>query len=234
VTDFISVPFYDLFHENSHVPRIRADLPPLLAGVRRSILEVGAGTGLITTSLADWTPAEIFALEPSAGMRAVLLSRLSSRPELLDRVTVLGCDALSVRLAEPVEAVVMINVLYALDPDYRKRLWPALAESMENAGLLVFTWRDGGPPEPRPMAELQAQQVGRHRYSVSSEILDVEGEGCRARYLYRITEGDTVLDEEEIIGYAYRPAWDVLQRELVTAGFTQVDGVDGILAWRLG
>jgi 16S rRNA A1518/A1519 N6-dimethyltransferase RsmA/KsgA/DIM1 with predicted DNA glycosylase/AP lyase activity len=54
VTDFISIPFYDLFHENDHVPKIRKNLPPLLAGVRRSILEIGAGTGLITTSLADW------------------------------------------------------------------------------------------------------------------------------------------------------------------------------------
>jgi hypothetical protein len=234
VSDFISVPFYDLFHENSHVPRIRGLLPPLLAGVRRSILEVGAGTGLITMSLADWTPAEIFALEPSAGMRAVLLSRLSSSRELLDRVTVLSCDALSVRLDEPVEAVVMINVMYALEPDYRKRLWPVLAQAMERTGLLVFTWRDGGPPEPRPMEELQSQRVGRHTYSVSAEILDTDGEACRARYLYRITEGDTVIDEEEITGSAYRPAWDVLQRELVTAGFSQVEGADGLLAWRLG
>ena len=89
MADFISFPFYDLLQENGHVPEIRKKLPPLLAGVRRSILEIGAGTGLITTSLADWTPAEIFALEPSAGMRAVLLSRLASRPELLKRVTVL-------------------------------------------------------------------------------------------------------------------------------------------------
>jgi SAM-dependent methyltransferase len=104
VTDFISFPFYDLVQENGHVPEIREKLPPLLAGVRRSVLEIGAGTGLITTSLADWTPAEIFALEPSAGMRAVLLSRLSSRPELLERVTVLSCDALSLELDEPVES----------------------------------------------------------------------------------------------------------------------------------
>jgi hypothetical protein len=89
VADFISLPFYDLFAEDGHVPKIRQSLPPLLTGARRSILEIGAGTGLITTSLAEWTPAEIFALEPSAGMRGILLSRLSSRPELLDRVTVL-------------------------------------------------------------------------------------------------------------------------------------------------
>src|SRR3984957_10350475 len=150
VADFISIPFYDLFAENGHVPQVRENLPPLLTGVRRSILEVGAGTGLITTSLADWTPAEIFALEPSAGMRGILLSRLSSQPELLSRVTVLPCDALSVTLDEPVDAVVMINVMYALEPEYRRQLWPVLAASLETTGLLVFPWRDGGPLVPRP------------------------------------------------------------------------------------
>ncbi len=233
MADFISVPFYDLFHENGHVPKIRKNLPPLLAGVRRSILEIGAGTGLITTSLADWTPAEIFALEPSAGMRGVLLSRLSSRPELLSRVTVLSCDALSVRLDEPAEAVVMINVMYALESDYRKRLWPVLAASLETAGLLVFTWRDGGPPAPRPLQELESRQVGRHTYSILSEILDSDGEACRARYLHRITEGGKVISEEEMTGYAYRPAREVLWRELEDAGFVQTEGADGLLAWRL-
>ena len=233
VADFISVPFYDLFHEDGHVPKIRKNLPPLLAGVRRSILEIGAGTGLITTSLADWTPAEIFALEPSAGMRGVLLSRLRSRPELLRRVTVLPCDALSVRLDEPAEAVVMINVMYALEPDYRKQLWPVLAASLEPVGLLVFTWRDGGPPAPRPLQELESRQVGRHTYTVLSEILDSDGEACRARYLHRITEGGKVISEEEMTGYAYRPAREVLWRELEDAGFTEAGGAEGLLAWRL-
>jgi Methyltransferase domain len=233
VADFISLPFYDLFAEDGHVLKIRESLPPLLTGVRRSILEIGAGTGLITTSLAEWTPAEIFALEPSAGMRGILLSRLSSRPELLDRVTVLPCDALSVTLGEPVEAAVMINVMYALEPDYRKRLWPVLAASLETAGLLVFTWRDGGPPAPRPLKELVSRQVGRHTYSALSEILGTDGEAYRARYLHRITEGGKVISEEEITGYAYRPPWNVLERELVTAGFTQTESAEGLLAWRL-
>ena len=232
MADFISVPFYDLFQENGHVPRIRRDLPALLSGVRRSILEVGAGTGLITTSLADWTPAEIFALEPSVGMRGVLLSRLSSRPELLSRVTVLPCDALSVRLDEPVEAIVMINVMYALEPDYRKRLWPVLAAALEPSGLLVFTWRDGGPPAPRPLQELESRQVGRHTYTALSEILDSDGEAAHARYVHRITEGDKVISEEEITGYAYRPAWNVLRDELESAGFTQSEGAEGLLGWR--
>jgi SAM-dependent methyltransferase len=232
VADFDFNSFYDLCHERRVVPGIRASLSPLLAGIGRSILEVGAGTGLITASLADLTPAEIFALEPSAGMRAVLLSRLSSRPELLSRVTVLPCDALSVRLDEPVEAVVMINVLSELEPDYRKRLWPVLAASLETAGLLVLTWRDSDPPMRQQRHE--SHQVGRHTYTVVSEFLDSDGEAYRARYLYRITEGSTVISEEELTGCFYRPAWNVLRHELTGAGFTQAEGADGLLAWRLG
>ncbi|MEU7001559.1 class I SAM-dependent methyltransferase [Nonomuraea sp. NPDC046570] len=190
MTDFISLPFYDLLQEDGHVPGVRAKLPSLLAGVRRSIPEIGAGTGLITTALAEWTPAEIFALEPSTGMRGVLLSRLSGSTELLKRVTVLPCDALSVDLDEPVEAIVMINVMYAMEPDYRKRLWPVLAAQLEPGGLLVLTWREGGAPSPRPLQASGSRQVGRHTYTALSEILESSEEACTARYLYRITEGD--------------------------------------------
>lgn len=234
MADFINVPFYDLFHEHGHVPGIRERLPPLLAGVRRSILEIGAGTGLITTSLADLTPAEIFALEPSPAMRGVLLSRLCARPELLSRVTVLGCDALGVRLDEPAEAAVMVNVMYAMEPDYRRRLWPVLAASLEPGGRLVFTWRAGGPPAPRPLEELESRRVGRHTYTILWEIISSDGEACRARYVHRITAGGTVLSEEESTGYAYRPSWGVLSRELETSGFTQAEGAEGLLSWRLG
>jgi SAM-dependent methyltransferase len=233
VADFISLPFYDLFHETGHVPEIREKLPPLLAGVRRSILEIGAGSGLITTSLAEWTPAEIFALEPSAGMRGILLSRLGARPDLLKRVTVLACDALSVDLDEPAEAMVMINVMYALEPDYRRRLWPTLAAQLEPGGLLVFTWRDGGPAAVRPLRELDARQVGRHTYAILSEILESGDEAAKARYVHRISAGGTVISEEELVGYAYRPRWDVIQGELAGAGFTQADAPEGLLAWRL-
>jgi hypothetical protein len=80
---------------------------------------------------------------------------------------------------------------------------------------------------------LESHQVGRHTYTVLSEILDSDGEAHRARYLYRITEGGKVISEEEITGYFYQPAWNVLRRELTGAGFTQAEEAEGLLAWRL-
>ncbi|MDF2709344.1 MAG: hypothetical protein K0R62_4996, partial [Nonomuraea muscovyensis] len=70
----VAVPFYDLWHEDGHVREIRELLPPLLHGVRGAVLEIGAGTGLITELIARETRGEIFAVEPSPGMRSVLLS----------------------------------------------------------------------------------------------------------------------------------------------------------------
>jgi hypothetical protein len=64
-------------------------------------------------------------------MRAVLLSRLSSRPALLSRVTVLPCDALNASLEEPAEAVVMINVSH---PRRRGRGTPGLAARLTSRG----------------------------------------------------------------------------------------------------
>jgi hypothetical protein len=108
--------------------------------------------------------------------------------------------------------------------------------SLETGGLLVFSWRDGGPPAPRPLRELDSRQVGRHTYTILLEILDADEEAYHARYLHRITQGGKVISEEELTGYAYRPPWDVLERELVTAGFVQAEGAEGaegLLAWRL-
>jgi hypothetical protein len=129
--------------------------------------------------------------------------------------------------------VIMINVMYALEPDYRKRLWPVLAAQLAPGGLLVFTWRAGGRPTPRPLQEMDSRQVGRHTYTVLSEILESDEKAFRARYLYRVTEGKKAISEEEITGYGYCPAWDVIQPELVSAGFTQTEGAERLLAWRL-
>src|SRR5688572_26332690 len=115
----LAVPFYDLWHEDGHVPLVRELLPPLLKGVRRSVVEIGAGTGLITRLIARETPAALYAVEPSLGMRSVLVNRLAEDPELLSRVTVLPCGALDVQVDEPVEAIVMISVLQSFDAGQR-------------------------------------------------------------------------------------------------------------------
>jgi hypothetical protein len=90
------------------------------------------------------------------------------------------------------QAIVTINVMAEPEPDYRKRLQPVLAASLDTARLLVFTWSNGDP--------------GRCTYTAISEILNADGEGYRARYLYRNTGGSTAVSEEQITGTIYRRA----------------------------
>jgi hypothetical protein len=63
-----------------------------------------------------------------------------------------------------------------------------------------------------------------HVYGPVGKSSTATATATRARYLHRITEGDMIISEEELTGYAYRPPWNVLERVLVTSGFAQAEG----------
>ncbi|UBU15771.1 class I SAM-dependent methyltransferase [Nonomuraea gerenzanensis] len=226
-----AVPFYDLFHEDGHVPAIRELLPPLLAGVRRSVIEIGAGTGLITELIARVTPAEVYALEPSLGMRSVLVSRLATDPEVLRRVTVLPCGALDAEVDEPVEAVVMISVLQSFAAAERAQLWRVLGRLLEPGGRLLFNWRDRAPAVPGEPQVLGSYQVGRHTYEVAGQVLEAEGERVTSRFHYRIRQRGAVISDDELISTVHWPAGDVLAAELKEAGFQPGEAPEGMQVW---
>ncbi|MBB6344490.1 class I SAM-dependent methyltransferase [Nonomuraea muscovyensis] len=229
----VAVPFYDLWHEDGHVREIRELLPPLLHGVRGAVLEIGAGTGLITELIARETRGEIFAVEPSPGMRSVLLSRLAARPDLLARVTVLPQDALSVDLAEPVEVVVMIAVLNGFTPQDRERLWPALARRLRPGGLLLLNHRDRPMPVPGEPELMGSYRVGRHHYEILGQVLEAGGERVTSRFRYRIRQGDHLISEDEVVTESHRVPAARLEAELEAAGFVPDTAPDGMRAWRL-
>lgn len=224
----VAVPFYDLWHEDGHVPEIREKLPPLVKG---SVLEIGAGTGLITEVIADATDGEIFALEPSLGMRSVLLSRLAGRRELLERVTVLPYGALDVELDEPVDMIVMIAVLYSIED--RASLWATLARQLVPGGRLVFNFREREAPTPGDDAEMASYRVGRHTYELWGRTLEVEGERVSVRFRYVIRHGGGVISEDVVDSVTHRPSLATLVAELTKAGFTREDAPEGLLVWEL-
>ncbi|GAA3706199.1 hypothetical protein GCM10022224_084620 [Nonomuraea antimicrobica] len=229
-----AVPFYDLQHEDGHVPVVRELLPPLLTGVGRSLVELGAGTGLITELIARETPAEIYAVEPSLGMRSVLVSRLAALgPDVLRRVTVLPCGALDVRVDEPVEAVVMISVLQSFAAAERAELWRVLAGLLVPGGRLVFNWRERATPVPGGLAVMDSYQVGRHTYEIAGQVLDVAGESVSSRFVYRVLRGDVVVSEDEVAGVNHWPAGEVLSSELKEHGFVPGEAPEGMHVWLL-
>ncbi len=229
----VAVPFYDLWHEDGHVPLIRELLPPLLAGVRRGVIEIGAGTGLITEVIARATPAEIYAVEPSLGMRSVLVSRLAQDPPALRRVTVLPCGALDVDVDEPVEAVVMISVLQSFSAAERVELWRVLARQLEPGGRLLFNWRQRGAAVPGELVSMGSYPVGRHTYEVAGQVLDASGESVTSRFVYRTRQRGVVVSEDEVVSTSHWPAGEVLVAELKEQGFVAEDAPDGMQVWSL-
>lgn len=53
----------------------RSALEPLLASIRRPIVDVGSGTGIWAAFIADWFDLEVVGVEPSEGMRRRALER---------------------------------------------------------------------------------------------------------------------------------------------------------------
>ncbi|MEQ4724976.1 class I SAM-dependent methyltransferase [Nonomuraea sp. B19D2] len=229
----LAVPFYDLWHEDGHVPLIRELLPPLLKGVERSVIEIGAGTGLITRLIARETPAEIYAVEPALGMRSVLVNRLAEDPELLRRVTVLPCGALDVEVDEPVEAIVMISVLQSFPAGQRAELWRVLARQLEPGGRLVFNWRERAVPVPGDLEVMGSYEVGRHTYEIAGQVLEVGGESVTSRFVYRIRQRGVAVSEDEAVVTNHWPAGERLVSELEAAGFSRDAAPEGMEVWRL-
>ncbi|RSN12712.1 class I SAM-dependent methyltransferase [Nonomuraea sp. WAC 01424] len=228
----LAVPFYDLWHEDGHVPEIRELLPPLLKGVRRSVMEIGAGTGLITELIVRETTADVYAVEPALAMRSVLLSRVAANEEARRRVTVLPYGALDVDVDEPVEAIVMISVLQAFPAARREELWRVLARQLQPGGLLLFNWRERPAPTPGELELMGAYQVGRHTYEVWGQVVEVAGETVRSRFLYRVRQRGVVIGEDEVTSEAHRPGGERLAAELAAAGFARDEAPDGLAAWR--
>lgn len=129
------------------------------------IVEIGAGTGAITEVIADAVPdAAIVAAEPSAGMRAVIRSRLVDRPVLLPRVTVTNGAAPDLDLPDHLTAAVILGVAGHLDPEARIRLWSRLRARLAEGGVIVVELMGTRSARPLPPSRQLRATIGSHSY----------------------------------------------------------------------
>ncbi|MEV4175994.1 class I SAM-dependent methyltransferase [Nonomuraea sp. NPDC049709] len=142
--------------------------PPLseaLAGLAGPVVDVGAGGGHGTRVIARAVPgAEIVAVEPSAGLRSVLLARVNESAGLRDRVTVLPEGFLEATLPERLGALVAMNVIGHFDPPGRQRIWRLLADRLAPGGRAVLNLQPPSEPTAVPESRFADVRVGRRRY----------------------------------------------------------------------
>lgn len=178
-----------------------ADLGPVLttalAGVDPAagpVTDVGAGSGLGVEVIARALPdAEILAVEPSPGLRGVLLARVMSSEELRRRVTVLPCALASAPLPERVGAVVAMNMLGHLDPATRRGFWALLAERLAPGGRAVVNLLPPLEPAEVPNTQPAGVAIGQHLYEGWARAEPAGDDAVTWHMTYRVFDGQRVI-----------------------------------------
>ncbi|MFF3438556.1 Gfo/Idh/MocA family oxidoreductase [Streptosporangium sp. NPDC002721] len=163
-----SAEFFDLVATGHTAGASAPAVARALAGADLShgpVLDIGAGTGLLTEAVARARPdAEILACEPATGMRAVLTSRVFSDPYLRPRVTITADAAPELELPDRVSAVLLCGVLGHLDTGQRRRLWERLLRRLPPNGVVIVELMGVESPLVLPEARMATARAGRHRY----------------------------------------------------------------------
>lgn len=128
------------------------------------ILELGAGTGLLTAAVAKATGARVWAYEPAPAMRAALFSRVVEDDELRERVTVWPHDALNGPLPPRARAVLLCGVLGHLDPDEQDQLWARLRPVLVPDAPVLVELMSLVSPASVPTTTLADVELGQQRY----------------------------------------------------------------------
>lgn len=156
--------------------------------VTEPVLDVGAGTGLSTLTIADTIPdVAIHAVEPSAAMRAALVSRILGRDDLVDRVTVHPISVEEFDLPDRIGAAVLMGVIGFLDREARQRFWAQLRPRITPRTPVVVEVMAIDRPMPLPEMVIAQQRVGnRHNeVRISGQPAGNDAQRWTMRYLVR-------------------------------------------------
>ncbi|MGW4728221.1 Gfo/Idh/MocA family oxidoreductase [Streptomyces shenzhenensis] len=199
-----SAEFFDLVAAEHTATASAPAIAALLADADLStgpVVDIGAGTGLVTEAVARTRPdAEIVACEPAVGMRAVLTSRVFSDPDLRSRVTVTADAAPDLDLPDQVSVVLLCGVLGHLDADDRALLWRRLTRRLAPGGLVVVELMGFEEPLTLPETRLATATAGRQRYewSFGGAPDDAENGAMRLHSTWRVYRDDATEAVREV------------------------------------
>ncbi|NEW44295.1 class I SAM-dependent methyltransferase [Nocardia cyriacigeorgica] len=194
----LSAEFYDVMAA-PHWETKRAILVEALTGsgpITAPIVDIGAGSGLSTMTIAEAVPeVPIHAVEPSAAMRAALVSRLLTHADHAARVTVHPDIAEEVTLPETVGAAVLFGVIGYLDRPARQRFWAQLSARLTPHAPVVVEFMPLDRPQPVPEMMIAKQRIGQrdNEIHIRGEPADAESQRWTMRYVVR--EGEAIVRE---------------------------------------
>ncbi|QHA08298.1 methyltransferase domain-containing protein [Streptomyces broussonetiae] len=135
----VTVEFYDLLQAESDRRRAERRFTEAARRARHAIVDVGAGTGIVTEVLLAVSAAPVHAVEPAPAMRAALLMRVA-RLEADQRARLtLHCEPIEeFRLEAVADLAIASNIIACLSPATRRAAWQAISRVLLPGGLLLF------------------------------------------------------------------------------------------------
>lgn len=184
-----------------------------------TIVELGAGTGLGTHVIARAAPtARILAVEPSSHLRAVLVHRVASNPDLRSRVTIENRPFPASRLPDTFDAFVVMNTLGHLTREARERLWRVIAAGLRPQGCAVVNLQQPTTSSAVPEFEMADERVGHRTYHGSAWAERIDDTTMKWHMTYRTSENGTEIDAVNV-DYI----WNVVDSNTIAFELTQHD-----------
>ncbi|MDI1461503.1 class I SAM-dependent methyltransferase [Catellatospora sp. KI3] len=216
----VTAEFYDLLQADGQLAVVDRLADRWFGRPRVGVLDVGAGTGLAVFRFAQRCELPVHAVEPAASMRAVLLSRLATRPDLRPRVRVHAAGVQELGLRGVADFGWCLNTMGGLGGPARRRALAALAEALVPGGVAVVQ----RPPatargDRRSLARVE---LGGDVYTGDVTSMPVGAAGVRWCFRYRVVrDGELVRQETETFD-GHLVSAELFDAELLRAGLAPV------------
>ncbi|GAA1971719.1 class I SAM-dependent methyltransferase [Catenulispora subtropica] len=226
--------FYDILQAAEDRRQAGRRFASAASAARVGIVDVGAGTGIVTEVLLGSSTAPVHAVEPAAAMRVALLTRLAGlRAEQRARVTVHPTTLQKSDLTNVADLVICSNIVGVLEPAERRAFWQATASALVPGGTLLLEPPPATVPGSPTVEDIAPVLVGADTYSAQVSTRQDRGL-LSVTFTYRVEREDEVVRVavEQFTMWPTPP--ETLVGELCEAGLSVREGADGLLRAVLG